>query len=193
MNFYAIRYFILIIGLVIIFITKKKGILTLGKAKIILLILIFYILCYIPYEKFFLDFKYLKAAFNYSFPHYEIWGTLESYNDTFVLYKKGNNYLITYFHQNNDKRWDFNNPLYQNNTSSINYDKYSILKFRTKSNQILIVVVPYDNTEDYNILDLDKKSFKRYDDGLASYYLKVANNYNDNYYIYINGEKIEIK
>ena len=114
MNFYIIRYLILIISLLALIYITKKRIVKLTKKRLILIIVIGNILCWMPYEKLFLSFYTPEKAFSYSFPNYEICKTLENNDYTFFLYKKVNTYSLTYFSKNSRDKWLFKNPLFLN-------------------------------------------------------------------------------
>lgn len=192
MNFYIIRYFILAISLLILIFFMKKRILRLTRIKILLIIITGYILCWMPYEKLFISFSSPEKAFDYSFPNYEICKTLKSDDYAFLLYKKDNTYLITYFSKNNRNRWLFKNPLFLNDVEISKYDKYIILKIKVKTNLAFIGVILNNQDEEYNLVDSEDNDFEKYSTNVVDYYLKVVDNYSDNYYIFINNTKIKI-
>jgi len=145
-----------------------------------------------PYEKLFLSFSSPENAFNYSFPNYEICKTLENNDYAFLLYKKDNVYSLTYFSKNNKDRWLFKNPLFENNVELIKNDKYIILKIKVKTNLVFIGVILNNQDEEYNLSDSEDNGFEKYKTGLEDYYLKIVDNYSDNYYIFINNKKIKV-
>ncbi len=192
MNFYIIRYFILLISLLILIFATGKRIFKLTKTKLSLIIVIFYILCWMPYESLFINFTNPAKAFNYSFPNHEICKTLEKDDYAFFLYKKDNIYSLTYFYKNSRDRWLFKNPLFLNDIELINHDKYKILKIKVKANLIFIGVILNNQAEEYNLVDSENNSYEKYRTDLVDYYLIIVDNYSDNYYISINNEKIKV-
>ncbi len=192
MNFYIIRYLILIISLLALIFIMRKGIVKLTKKRLILIIVIGYILCWIPYEKLFLSFSTPEKAFSYSFPNYEICKTLENNDYTFFLYKRASSYSLTYFSKNSRDKWLFKNPLFLNDVELIKYDKYIILKIEVKTNLAFIGVILNNQDREYNLVDSEDNGFEKYSTDVVDYYLKVVDNYSDNYYIFINNEKIKV-
>lgn len=192
MNFYIIRYLILIISLLALIFIMRKKIVKLTKERLILIIVIGYILCWIPYEKLFLSFSTPEKAFSYSFPNYEICKTLENNDYTFFLYKRASSYSLTYFSKNSRDKWLFKNPLFLNDVEFIKYDKYIILKIEVKTNLVFIGVILNNQDEEYNLVDSEDNGFEKYSTDVVDYYLKVVDNYSDDYYISINNKKIKI-
>lgn len=191
MNIYITRIIILlIVTILLVIISKKSSIIKKYFKKIyIFIILIIILSLLIAPEQYFLKYKNLKSAFNYSVPYKKILTTIEEKNYGFVIFEESDYKYIKYFKSNKNK-WNVASPIITSSWIHKSNYKISIKKINGTNNYFIYIDSP--NIEETEISDNCNSIFKEIKDSNRSkdYYIYIEDKPQD-YYILLNHEKIE--
>ncbi len=191
---YIVMFFIVFLTFIILrrIIRSKKRTLVIS---FILFIIIF--IAINIYQSFFLYFKNISNALNYSYPNTIIKYNTQYKNYNFIVYEKKNKIGLTYFTNDDNKFKYHRNSL--SDFEMIGYKNFNILKKYIKKYDICYVYIDYIDTlnkeiEINNISEtyLDSKIKNIYDNYYQYSYSFIIDDCSINPYISINNEKIKV-
>lgn len=204
MNYFSLRYIIifiimLIIIIVYLFLIKKHT-----KKRICILIIalliIYQLIMIIPIEEYFIKFNTLEEAFNYSYNGYQIIQVIEKDEYAFVVYSNdgGTTRQYTHFIKNGNK-WEVTSPNVGSTKIKATSKGFSIVTNRIKEKNSMFVCIGYLDTlyKNPDIRDSINSNFmleKEFETAKFKSYSRIAiiENVPEDYYLIIEGEKIEI-